>query len=468
MKNISSILPFITVSAALALFADTENLADKTSPHAVADSIKVETSLDGTISITGEVADQNDQRWIEKKTVKIENPVWWTPETPRLYATDFFGESVKFGIRTVAWNATDGFLLNGKSILLHGACVTAGNEPLDKAAGSGVELRKVRLLKKAGFNAVRVNCAAASEAFLDACDAEGLLVMDDVSTARHGKPHPSAVVCGLDTGDIAECAYTANAADEIHSASPGRLVVYTGTASKDAVEVWKRAEELPYVIGEFVKTGIDHPGEPYGDIDFAGHRKPISHLRETLWNANAPTYVCAREPDGRKDQADTAKCGTLPTLEHWNFDDWEGTNITVYVYTRRPKVNLYINGEIVDTQNVSAATAYTASFEVPYEKGEIKAVAFGDGQYETAYLRTAGTPAHIIFAHEVFGGLEYVTAEIVDDEGIVCPYANVNISFGGDPLATCSGDLDDAVPATSNVRKAFGGRALAIYPHNEK
>jgi beta-galactosidase len=84
-----------------------------------------------------------------------------------------------FGIRSIAWSADKGLLLNGKPVKLTGGSVHHDNGPLGAAAFDRAEERKVELLKAAGHNAVRTAHNIPSPAFLDACDRLGLLVLDE-------------------------------------------------------------------------------------------------------------------------------------------------------------------------------------------------------------------------------------------------------------------------------------------------
>ncbi|MDE6423952.1 MAG: beta-galactosidase, partial [Muribaculaceae bacterium] len=120
--------------------------------------------------------------------IKVANPQLWSPETPSLYKlevclTDNGKEIDKieetFGIRSIRYSATDGFRLNGKPIVLNGACAHHDNGMLGAASYDAAEARKVRLLKEAGFNAVRTSHNPPSPAFLDECDRQGLLVIDE-------------------------------------------------------------------------------------------------------------------------------------------------------------------------------------------------------------------------------------------------------------------------------------------------
>ena len=120
--------------------------------------------------------------------IAVTRPALWSPESPVLYRAVtrvLKGGRVvdeietPFGIRTLAWSAEKGLLLNGKSIKLVGGCVHHDNGPLGAMAFDRAEERRVQLLKAAGFNAVRTAHNPPSPAFLEACDRLGLLVFDE-------------------------------------------------------------------------------------------------------------------------------------------------------------------------------------------------------------------------------------------------------------------------------------------------
>jgi beta-galactosidase len=120
--------------------------------------------------------------------IAVAKPALWSPESPTMYRVVSTirrdGKAVDevitpFGIRTLAWSADRGLLLNGKSIKLTGGSVHHDNGPLGAAAFDRAEERRVELLKAAGMNAVRTAHNPPSPAFLDACDRLGLLVLDE-------------------------------------------------------------------------------------------------------------------------------------------------------------------------------------------------------------------------------------------------------------------------------------------------
>jgi beta-galactosidase len=120
--------------------------------------------------------------------ITVKNPALWSPESPTLYrAVSQVRQNGKlvdetttsFGIRTLAWSAEKGLLLNGTPVKLTGGSVHHDNGPLGAAAFDRAEERRVELLKAAGHNAVRTAHNPPSSAFLDACDRLGLLVLDE-------------------------------------------------------------------------------------------------------------------------------------------------------------------------------------------------------------------------------------------------------------------------------------------------
>ena len=107
----------------------------------------------------------------------------WSPENPALYTCRVrFKEdewSGSFGVRTIACTAKEGFVLNGKRVIIRGACIHHDNGILGARCYAEAEERKIRLLKEYGYNAVRSAHNPCSKALLDACDRLGMMVMDE-------------------------------------------------------------------------------------------------------------------------------------------------------------------------------------------------------------------------------------------------------------------------------------------------
>ncbi len=115
----------------------------------------------------------------------------WGPDSPSLYtvvttlADDeeavFDEDRTTFGIRRLQLDPQHGLRINGDVVKLRGACVHHDSGPLGAATLDAAEDRRVRLLKDAGFNAIRSAHNPISRGMLDACDRYGVLVMDELT-----------------------------------------------------------------------------------------------------------------------------------------------------------------------------------------------------------------------------------------------------------------------------------------------
>ena len=127
-------------------------------------------------------------------TLDILNAALWSDETPELYQCrvtlsengSIIDEVIEpFGIRKVEWSPK-GLFINGKETLLRGGCVHHDNGILGASTYAESEDRKARILKQAGFNAIRSAHNPASVALLEACDKYGLYVMDETWDMWYG------------------------------------------------------------------------------------------------------------------------------------------------------------------------------------------------------------------------------------------------------------------------------------------
>lgn len=114
--------------------------------------------------------------------ITVPNAKLWSDEAPNLYTCRVtVGDDVaeeKFGIRKIEWSPR-GLFINGKETLLRGGCVHHDNGVLGAAAYDESEWRRVRILKEAGFNAIRSAHNPCSRAMLEACDHYGMYMMDE-------------------------------------------------------------------------------------------------------------------------------------------------------------------------------------------------------------------------------------------------------------------------------------------------
>lgn len=165
--------------------------------------IRNESIKEPDVSIQIILEDQNGRNVYDKKmvqklaagitslpsqSIEIKTPDLWSLSDPVLYKLiikiysrtsiyDIF--SIPIGIRTISFSAEKGFLLNGSSLKIRGACVHSDNGILGAVTIGRAEERKIELLKKNGFNAIRTSHNPPSKLFLEYCDKLGMLVLDE-------------------------------------------------------------------------------------------------------------------------------------------------------------------------------------------------------------------------------------------------------------------------------------------------
>ena len=84
-----------------------------------------------------------------------------------------------FGIRSIAFDRQRGFLLNGRSVKLHGVCLHHDLGALGAAVNRRATERQLQIMKAAGVNAIRTSHNPPSPELLEFADRLGLLVMDE-------------------------------------------------------------------------------------------------------------------------------------------------------------------------------------------------------------------------------------------------------------------------------------------------
>lgn len=517
----------------------------------------------------------------------LRNVELWSPAHPKLYNIQVGELNVKHGIRTFSYNAQRGFLLNGQPTLINGACVHHDNGVIGAMAFDAAEIRKVRLMKEAGFNLIRTSHNPQTRAMLDACDSLGMMVIDEAfdgwytektkydyhlaidscyqedlkAMVLRDRNHPciisysignevierkeikviqtaqkfKKVITSLDNTrpvtealcswdhdweifdphaavlDIVGYNYMMHKAESDHKRCPERVMWQTESYPRDAFANWKHTVEHPYIIGDIVWTGLDYLGEsaigqfhyegesrkehyqgnhfPYhgaycGDVDLTGWRKPISHYRSMLWNlkdGSPDIYLAVKEPDFYyKGHISETQWSVWPTWESWNWQGWEGRNIDVEIYSKSPRVRLYLNDQLVAEKQVGIDTEYKAVITLPYQPGILKAVSLDANRQEVkeSILQTSGELASIKLTtdrkHILASGedLAYITLEVIDKNGNIVPDANIplNVDVKGRAtlLAAASANLKDLEPKTSSKVTTYKGRAIAVIRSGNK
>ena len=138
--------------------------------------IRVQSETEITFTVSGVSGSGTDF------TLTIPEAKLWSEAAPNLYnATVTNGSDeteVTFGIRQVEWSSK-GLFVNGKETLLRGGCLHHDSGILGAATYDESEYRRVKMLKDAGFNAIRSAHNPCSRAMLEACDFFGVYLMDE-------------------------------------------------------------------------------------------------------------------------------------------------------------------------------------------------------------------------------------------------------------------------------------------------
>lgn len=133
------------------------------------------------------IAANSDQEIIQN--VSIKNPKLWDTTNPNLYQlkVQVYADqqlvdenTIKTGIRT-AEIREDGFYLNGKKTFITGTNRHQEYPYLGYAISDEAQYRDAVKIKSAGFDFVRLSHYPQAEAFLNACDELGILVMNSLA-----------------------------------------------------------------------------------------------------------------------------------------------------------------------------------------------------------------------------------------------------------------------------------------------
>jgi beta-galactosidase len=280
-----------------------------------------------------------------------------------------------------------------------------------------------------------------------------------------------------------------------HKKFPDRIMVGTESVPQHALENWRLVEKDNYVIGDFVWTAMDYLGEsgightfctnekydfskpwPWfnswcGDIDLIGDKKPQSHYRDVVWRrSKIEMAVHVPLPDSCKEAI--SYWGWPDEQQSWTWPGNEGKKMSVNVYSHSPLVRLELNGKIIGEKQIPDSSI-TAKFELPYEPGELKAVAVESGkEVGEVILKTTNTPKNILLKADrptiqsSRNDLSYVTVEIVDDKGNVVPNANLPIEFSvsgaGELAAVGNANPSEMASFHQPKRNTFRGKCLVI------
>lgn len=123
-----------------------------------------------------------------KQKLTLGNANLWSLENPYLYKVVsvikqgneiIYKKKSNFGVKTVRFDAKEGFFLNGKHIKIQGTNNHQDHAGIGSALPDYMQFYRIKLLKELGSNAYRASHNAPTPELLDACDSLGMLVLDE-------------------------------------------------------------------------------------------------------------------------------------------------------------------------------------------------------------------------------------------------------------------------------------------------
>ena len=277
-----------------------------------------------------------------------------------------------------------------------------------------------------------------------------------------------------DALDVAGYNYQESRYKADHAKYPERPLY--GSENGMTLEMWNYVADNEYVMGQFLWTGFEYLGEAgrfpvrsstAGVIDLAGNKKPEFYFRQSLWSDKPMLFI------GTSDRL--TKSGPDNLWSHkrveplWNWD--EGKTISVNAFSNCEEVELFLNSRSLGNKKMKDFINRTITWDVPFEKGTLKAVAKVAGKPVADYeLKTTGTPVKISASlnEKILKAdntdLTHVFVTICDEDG--------NIVYNADNEIKCEIDgpvrllgMEDSNPSNienykDNRQHAYHGKLL--------
>lgn len=236
-------------------------------------------------------------------------------------------------------------------------------------------------------------------------------------------------------------------------------------------------------MGLFLWVGYDYLGESKhwdrigadcGLFDYAGFRQPISYLYEAFWSEKPMVHIEVYEGDG-DDFSTSGRWHDPPMLAQWNMED--GAVKDIVTYTNCEEVELYLNKKLIARQKLADfPNRIMKWYDVPYEKGTLKAIGYINGKKagEDIIKTTSSASKLSIKSNDAeleTGNILHLEIYLTDkkDEKIRTENKQLNFNIEGDAeiLALANGSMKCKESFTNtNSHSTFQGRCLCIVKVN--
>ena len=292
---------------------------------------------------------------------------------------------------------------------------------------------------------------------LAVCDVIGYNYMDPGALAYH-EAHPNKPVIGTET--VSAVGTRGIYITDPHKGYVGSYDPYTTTGRASAEGWWRFCDAQPWLAGGFVWTGFDYRGEPspyqwpnissqYGIIDTCGFPKDTFYYYQSWWTEKPVLHL----------------------FPHWNWPGYEGKEIAVWVHSNLDRVELFLNGRSLGTQEVKKNQH--VAWNVAYAPGTIEARGYrGDKVVLTTQRTTTGSAAKLVMTADRSAvnadgeDVAMFAVAVHDAQGRVVPLADNEVTFRisgpGRIIGVGNGDPTDHSPDKGTSRRAFSGLCMAL------
>lgn len=279
---------------------------------------------------------------------------------------------------------------------------------------------------------------------------------------------------------------------------PNRVIIGSETYPPKVGEEWDVIEACPNTIGEFTWAGWDYIGEVgvgiwkyapiepmqetrypnqlayVGDIDITGYRRPMSYLRQIVFEKKKTPYIAVQDPNHYGEEQVNSPWILSDARRRWNWENCEGKPVVVEVYSAAEEVELLVNGKTFGRQKTGRENGYRTLFHAVYQKGNVEAISYErENVAGRDILYSATNQRHIrIEAEQEWGeDLIFLNITLVDNNGYLATDAMDKIKIevdGAMLLGFGSGSYAPLYNYNEITTNLFEGRAQAILKRNNK
>ncbi len=287
---------------------------------------------------------------------------------------------------------------------------------------------------------------------------------------EHHKQHPDWHIFGSETASTVQSrgiyhfpySQPTLSEDDKQCSSLGNSTTGWGAPNSEYCVIMERDHE--FSLGQFLWTGFDYIGEPtpydtrnsyFGQIDTAGFPKDSYYIYKSAWT-------------------DSKKAAFVHVFPYWDFNP--GQTIDVRIASNAPEVELFLNGRSLGRKHIDHlhGKVLTGDYIVPYEAGEIRAVAYDENGEKIAedIRHSFGDSAALELKtdkKELVSGrgeLAFIEVSAVDADGYPVENAadllEVSVSGAGYLAGLDNGDSTDTDEYKGCRKRLFSGKALII------